>query len=172
MKKYLFSLIILLLGWVHSNAQTEVIKNFYDKYTKKENVEDITLKGWLLKIASEINGDDQVSDVLDKITQLRILIMEDGNLVSPKAYKQFVNDIQEQDFEELIQLKEGGELVECYIREEGDDITNILLMVHEKDGFILLSLEGLLQLKDLKNININVDGGEYIKKIPSEKHRA
>ena len=153
-------------------AQTESVKSFYDKYTNDVKASDYTIQGWLLKMASEFSDDAEAGKVLEKITQLRILVMEDGHPITSHEYKDFLRVLNKDDFEELIKVKDKDCNVDFFIREQGESITNVLMMVHEKDGFVLLSLEGMLNLADLKNIHLDLEGTEHFEKVVKKVPRA
>ena len=167
--KYLF--VLLLAGFLPllSTAQNKEIKKFYDKYRSLDNVQDIKLQGWVLKLASTFTDEEEAEKILKKITQLRVMIMEDGNLVSPQEYNNLVRSVKKDRFEELIKIKEEGQDIEFMIREENDAITDVLIMVSSPDQFVLLSLEGKLKFSDLNDLQIEVDGGEHFQKLPDDK---
>ena len=96
--------------------------------------------------------------------------MEDENLVTYDDRKDLIRSLEKDKFETFLQVRDGGDKIDFFIREDGDQITNILMVVNGKDGFILLSLEGLLNLEEIIDLNIDIEGSEYLKKLP--KHRA
>ncbi len=151
-------------------AQNQVIQDFYDKYNDLENVNEVKLQGWLLELAAEYADKTEEEKMLKKISFLRVMIMSEGNLVQPAELKRFIKDIQQEDFAELIQIRDGAAVVNVFIREEGKDITDVLAVINDQeDGFILLSLEGHIQFSDLNNLNINVSGMDHLKKIPENR---
>lgn len=161
---------LLALGPLFALAQPKPIADFYDKYKQQENVTDVKLQGWLLEIASGFaEGDEQARQLLSKITYLRVLVMEDGNLVSPGEYKNLLKEIRRSSFEELLKIREGSQDIGFYIREKGDAITDVLLLVNGEDEFVLLSLEGLLKFSDLNDLNINIEGTEHFERLPEKK---
>ncbi len=168
--KNIFTTCVLLsLSLGIGQAQNNYIESFYEQYSKDERVTNVTIKGWLLDIATNISTDESSKEVLSKITQLRILLMEDGNPVTKKELNKLKKGIKKDDFEELMQIRDGGSHVDFYIREEDDQITNVLMLVNDNDEFVLLSLEGLLKLEDLKNIKIDTDGAKHFEKIKQKE---
>lgn len=169
MRKILFIATLLCVASV-SFAQPKAIKNFYDKYKNLEGVEDIKLQGWLLKLAAGFADEDpEAKRLLKKITQLRILTMDHGNLVSQQEYNQLVKNIKQEDFEDLFMVKEEGKNLQFLIREKGEMITDVLLLISGDEEFVLLSLEGLLKFSDLNDLNIEVEGSDHFKKLPENK---
>ena len=152
-------------------GQNKSIEKFYNKYKSQENVTDINLQGWVLELAASFS-DDESEKVLEKISKLRVLIIEEGNLVNGSEYNQLVKEVKKDSFEELMQFKDGNEKVDIMLREKGKKITNVLLIARGNDGFIMLSLEGNLNWKDLKSLEIDVEGAEHLKKLPEDMPRA
>ena len=150
-------------------GQSPAIQSFYGKYKDLENVTDIKLQGWVLKLASTFADEEDAERLLKKITHLRVLVMENGNLVKTSEYQQLIRSVKKDRFEELMKIKEDGANIDFLIREEGETITDVLILVSGEDGFVLLSLEGALQFKDLHNLEIDIQGGENFKKIPKNR---
>ncbi|HMQ49937.1 MAG TPA: DUF4252 domain-containing protein [Saprospiraceae bacterium] len=169
MKTLLLSIILLFLSYVGVFAQSESILQFYDKYKQQENVTNVKMQGWVLKLASNFSDDEEGKKLLEKITQLRVLVMEEGNLVSPDEYKSLVKKVGKDKFELLMNLREGKEVIDIFIREDAESITDVLLLVSGDDQFVLLSLEGKFQLSDLNDLDFDVEGAEHLKKIPEPK---
>jgi len=169
MKNSIIVIVFCLISAI-SFGQTKSIEAFYNKYKTYENVTDVTLKGWLLNMAmsSESEGKE---DVLEKISKLRVLVMDEGNLVSKTELSGLLKSVRSEKFEDLMTVRDDETKVDFLIREEGKFVTNLLVLVHEPDGFVLISLEGMLDLKDLENINFDIEGGDHFKKIPKGKQK-
>lgn len=161
--------IALLCTTVLCFGQSPAIQSFYNKYQNLENVTDIKLKGWVLKLASTFADEENAENVLKKITQLRVLVMEEGNLVDATEYQKLIRSVKKDRFEELMKIKEDGANIDFLIREDGDTITDVLILISGEEGFVLLSLEGALQFKDLHQLEIDVEGGDSFKKIPKNR---
>ncbi len=169
MRTSIFVLMLFLCLPVLSFAQNRTISNFYNKYKHYDNVTDVSVQGWVIRLAANFAEEEEAKDVLKRISKLRILTMNDGNLVTPGEYKKFVRDVKKHDFEELFTVREGSQHVEFLIREDKKSISNLLMLISDKDEFVLVSLEGNLRFKDLKNIDIDVEGKEHFREIPNKK---
>ncbi len=172
MKNIIILFFACLFSIASLNAQSNSVKSFYDKYTNDVKVTDYTIQGWMLKLATEYADDEEAGNVLEKITQLRILLMEDGNPISSHEYNDFMKTLRQDDFEELLKVKDKDCDVDFFIREDGEMISDLLMLVHEKDGFVLISLEGLFSMKDLKNLNLDIEGAEHLEKAMKKLPRA
>lgn len=168
MKQCIIGLLLALS--VHAYSQNKIISDFYDLYQEKENVTDVKLQGWLLELASEFTDEEEKNRIMKDLTYLRVMIMSEGNLVEKEELKGFIRKVKKDNFAELMQIKSEGTLVDVYVREEGDVITDVLALINDPgEAFILLSVEGKLKFSDLNNLHINVEGMEHLKEIPEER---
>ncbi len=166
MKKLLVIALVGMLPMLMS-AQNKCIKDFYKKYKSEENVTSIKLSGFLLKMVARFSDeDDEDKEIMSKITKLRILDMDDKNVVSPKDYKKFLKDIKKDNFTELIKVTDGGEKVDILLQEKGDKIKGLLILVSDKKSFTMVSLEGNFSWEDLKNLDMDIEGAEHLDKVP------
>lgn len=170
MKNLILVLTMLALPFFAA-SQTECIENFYDKYVDNEKISDLSLNGWILSLASKMS-DEEGTEILEKITKLRIMIAEEKNIVTKPDIKKLMRDVRKNEFEDLMTIRDEGSRVNFMIREEGDNITNVLVIIHGDDDFILLSLEGNLNFDDLKELNFDVEGGDVFKNLPKKNPRA
>lgn len=169
MRKILFIAMLLSIASL-GFAQSKAIRSFYEKYQGLEGVEDVKLQGWLIKLAASFADEDpETKRLLKKITQLRILTMDNGNLVTPQEYNNLVKNIKQDAFEDLFMVKDNGQNIQFLVREKGETITDIILLVTGNDEFVLLSLEGVLKFSDLNDLNIQVEGSDHFKKLPEAK---
>ncbi|MFT5164972.1 MAG: hypothetical protein ACI8P3_000196 [Saprospiraceae bacterium] len=167
MKNIFFCLTLLCLP-LSIFSQANSIEKFYQKYKSNTEVTSINLSGQLLNFV--FSGiDRETGKQGSKISNLRVLIVEEGAIVKHNDYQQFIKNVKNEDFEELMRVKDGDEAIDFHLREVGDMITDVLITVKGKDGFILLSLEGLFNFEDLNDLNLNIEGGEHLKKLPEKK---
>ncbi len=152
-----------------TNAQDKAIVNFYDKYKNMENATNLNLRGGALKLASSLSDDAEEAKLLRKVTQLCILTVENGKLVSTSEYRKLISDLQRDPFEDLFAVRENGQYFQFLIREKEGTVTDVLVLVSSEVEFMMLSLEGALKFSDLKDLNIEVNGSEHFKKIPDNK---
>lgn len=163
-------IILTLIGTsLAVQAQRAPIRAFYQKYKGMEDVENIQLSGWVLKLVATFSDDEEAGKVLRHISRLRVLTMENGNLVPQAEFNQLLKQVRKDKFEDLMHIREDGEDVQILIREDKDRITDLLLLVHDKDSFTMLSLEGALRFKDLKELKIDVEGGDQFQRLSRER---
>lgn len=171
MRTILFYGLLLFLPLL-GQSQSKYITQFYNHYKSMEEVTNVNLRGFVLDLAASFADDRDARKIIRKVSHLRLLMMEDANLVSPEAYTSLIRGIKSDRFEELIMIREEGQRIEFFLREDGDTITDVLMLLHGKDEFLLLSLEGALKFSDLKNLQLDIDGGEHFSKLPDRKPKA
>lgn len=162
------TLILLLLALPMAVfSQSKSIENFYSKYKNHEKTTTLTFGGGLIKFAASFEeGAD--TKILEKISQVRLMVSEE-NLVTPNAYKSFSKRLKKDAFEDLMQINAEGTKVDILIRENGNLISDVIMLVNDEEDFIMISIEGNFQYSDLNDINLNFDGGEYLKKLPEKR---
>lgn len=147
-------------------AQSGPIQDFYQKYKSMDQVENIQMKGWVLKLIAQFT-EEKEEKWLRQITRLRLLNIADGQLVPQTDYQDLVRKVHDHRFEDLLDVRDQGEHVRIMVREKEDYISDILLLVRGTDSFTLLSLEGALRLQDLKNLQLDIEGGDHFQRIPA-----
>lgn len=164
-------LILFACATTFLQAQTEAIQHFYNKYKNMEEVTHLKLQGWVLQLAAKHTDDDEAGEIFKKITQLRFLSIEEGNPVTHDEWNKLVNSLHKDDFEDLIQVRDEGDRINCYIRSKDDLITDVVLVISGKDEFLLLSLEGKLRFSDLNDLDLEVKGSEHFKNLPDDRSK-
>lgn len=165
------TIIVLLLAFVlplTSSAQRS-INHFIDKYYDKENVTTVELSGFVLKMAAKFVDEDEGKEIIASISRLQVLVMEGQNHVTKKDLNIFKTKIRKDNFEELMSVRSGSTSIDFFIKEENGVIKNILLLVSDKEEFVLLNLRGKLKFEDIQKLDFDVNGAEHFKKIPKRK---
>ena len=167
-----FTIIALLCLPLLSFSQSKAIEDFYNKYKNHEDISKVELKGWVLKLVAKFTDEaDNTDDFLRKITKLRVLSMDEGNIVERADYNRLIKNVQSDRFEDLMYFKEGDSDVKILIREGASAVTDILMVISGDDHFTLLSLEGRLKFSDIQNLNLDIDieGTEHLGKVSKRK---
>ena len=171
MRNFILLTLLVVLP-VMASAQSRHITQFYNHYKAQEEVTKLNLRGFVLSLASTFADDKDARKILRKVSHLRLLVMEDGKLVSPEEYTSLIRGIKSDRFEELMLLREEKQRIEFFLREEGETITDVLMLLHGDGEFLMLSLEGAFNFSDLNDLKIDIDGGEHFSKIPDRKPKA
>ncbi|MCB0654311.1 MAG: DUF4252 domain-containing protein [Saprospiraceae bacterium] len=170
--KNILIIALAFLFIVPAFGQTKSINKFYNKYKHQENVTDVKVRGWLIKLASSQVDDEQAENILKKVSQLRVLVVDGFEGVKSNDYNKLIKDVEKDSFEEILRIREGTDNIRAMVKSDGDKISNVLLFVDGEDQFVMLSLEGNLNFSDLNDLHFDVEGGDAFEKIPEEKPKA
>ena len=149
-------------------SQVKCIQNFYNQHKEEGYLMKMDLGGWLLDLA--LQGED-TQDLVEKITNVKLLIAGETSKIKREDTKQLLNDIRSESFSDLMQIKEEDGIVHFMVREKGDIITDAVMVAHGDDGMVIIALEGKFTYDDLRKLNLNTDGGSHFKKLPKDRKK-
>ena len=181
MKK--FTILGLLLALPFLLFSQSSVNHFYHKYKRADNTISMTLPGFVLKIGGKfarkhMDKDDKKAmmamEFIKSVKSLRILVMEETNLVSQKDYNNLVDGLKRKNkISELITVRDGTTRVNIMIRDKKKHISNIVIIVSEENEFVLVSIKAKIKYKDLnKFLKEIMKGDEKIKLVPEEPAKA
>lgn len=152
MKKVLFILLLAILPFF-AGAQ-DFIDNLFSKYAGKENFTSIVISKDLLDFAFSFDKQDSgIEQLKGKISDLKILISNDPKSdVSDGFTTEIMTNINKNNYLSLMEILDGKEKVNFYIKKENDKIVHLLLIAFEENEKVILSLKGKFTMKDLAEI--------------------
>ena len=145
------------------------LNRFVEQYAGIEHANKLTLQGGLLQLIGNDSENQKAQKTLTKLNKLTALWIDDFNPVSKKEVNQLLRNLRKDRFESLIMVKEGGANVNFMVQENGQNITGVILLVDGIDSFLLINLMGNLQYEDLGNIDLEIEGMDYFKKLPKNR---
>jgi hypothetical protein len=147
---------LLFLCSFSSNNLTDFLSDFVEDRDCKK----IALSGNLLSFS---NSDDVKSE-LDKF---QLYIFDEDDQLSKNDVSKIKNEVAKDGFELLNMIKSDGTNVEIYVKESssGNIIEDLFMMVKGDDSSILFYANGKLRYEDLKNLNLDFDGSDALKKL-------
>ncbi len=142
---------------------------FMEQYSNLENVNKLSLEGGLLQLVGGQSDSPKAKQTLNKLNKLTAFWIDDFNPISKKEVNCLLKNLRKDRFESLIMVKDGTANVNFMIQENGDRITGVILVVDDEDSFLLINLMGNLRYEDFENIDIDIEGMDYFKKLSKEK---
>lgn len=168
----ILTLLFAFLMPVNTYCQTKSINKFYRKYKYKKHARNISLPGWLIRmgagIAKQHVEDEEEKLALafaKKIRKAKFMLMEEGDKVKPKDIAKLMKGLKKESFDDLLQIRDGKTTINMMIRDEGETIRNLFVLVKEPDELIMLSLKTKFTMKDINQLletmeveyNINIE---------------
>lgn len=150
-----------------AKAQSPV-DGFFDKYAGKEGFTVVYISEYMLSLFSQIEENNheaqEMKEVTGKLTGIKILASESNNpsLNFIKEVKKIVTS--NDDYKELMIIKEGEQDVQFLLREKGEKITELLLIVSGGGENVLISIQGDIDLNNISKLS-NAMGIEEMEKL-------
>ena len=155
-------------------AQADGITKYFNQYIDDDRFTSVyvsqKLFGMIQKMDLNAIGDIEegeakvAKEVLDQLKGLRVLTTEEQPLM---FYKEALNTLKTNEYDLLLSVKDKGENVRIWTKDEGDIIHELLLLVGGEEEFVMLSLIGNIDLAKISTLAkaIDVDGIEHLDKI-------
>lgn len=160
MKRILLILVLLIPVLVMAQDNSPIDKLF-NKYANRDGFTTVNISGKLLGFASNLgNSNSKESAMLEKITGIRILSVEDKDLnKNLNFFKELEDDgfFKNHNYEVLMEVTEKDEIVRFYGRAgEKGKLSELLMVVGGNDN-TLISIRGVIDPDDIGKITGSLD---------------
>jgi len=135
-------------------AQNSAVDKLFNKYKGKEGVTTVQISPELFQIvqAMEVEEVEEHDIPLDKIASVKILTIEDEDLwEGVNFYDEIKNDLDVNDFAELMTVDEGGETVRMWLKANESLVSEFLLIVGGDDN-VVIYISGSFDMNDLEGM--------------------
>lgn len=172
MKKIL--LIALMMIAVNGVFAQDAISKFFSKYQDDESFTQVTVSSKMFSLFTnmevETPEDKEVLEAISKLKGLRILGKENTS-DARKLYKEAFSLIPMKEFEELMTVRDKDQDFKFLIKESGGKISELLMIMGGTDDFMMMSLYGEIDLKQVSRLGkkMNVGGLEQLEKLDDKK---
>jgi len=149
MKKLTITIaLIICISSVHGQRS---IDRLFEKYSESDGFTCITVSGNLLNIAADLGDEDDDRDVDAKITEVRVLAQKDHNSGSINFHDIVMKDIDLNDYEEFMRIREYDNDLRVLVRSKGKRITEFLLVTGGDDNAII-QVKGDMSVSDARRL--------------------
>jgi hypothetical protein len=170
MKKSIFLLPVFLLLAAFAQAQNDAISRFFSKYSEDERFTTVYISPKMFQLVSKIDTDDpdwqKVREVVKDLGGLRVLTA-DSIADGAALYKEALAKVPLSEYAELLTVRDGKENVRIWIKDSGNIIHELLLLVGAPDEFVLLSFVGNIDLDKISSLSksLDIDGVQHLEKV-------
>lgn len=157
-----------------ASAQNDAINRFFATYMDDERFTVVFVSPKMFNIVSKISADDpeweKFREVIGGLKGLRVLAaeaIENGN----SLYKEALGKVPAAEYEELVTVRDGKENVRIWVKESGNIINELLLLVGAPDKFTLMSLTGKIDLDKISSLTKGLDfeGVKHLDKLKNKE---
>lgn len=172
MKKII--IVALMMIAVNGAFAQDAISKFFSKYQDDESFTQVTVSSKMFSLFTNMEvdspDDKEVLEAISKLKGLRILGKENTS-DARKLYKEAFALIPTKEFEELMTVRDKDQDFKFLIKESGGKISELLMIMGGADDFMLMSLYGEIDLKQVSHLGkkMNVGGLEKLEKLDDKK---
>ncbi len=141
-------------------AQNSAVDKLFNKYSGQEGVTTVSISPELFKMVNAM-GIEEVEDAeipFDKIASVKVLTIEDEEQWEDvNFYTEISEDLDVSNFEEVMTVNDGGEMVRIWMKVEKNEMSEFLLIVGGDDN-VLVYITGNFNMNDMEELAESVDG--------------
>lgn len=170
--KKIIAIVALMSCLTVANAQ-DVITKFFSKYQNDESFTNVNISSKMFGLFTQMDAgnpeDKEILDAISKLKGLKILAKENARN-SRELYKEALGLVPK-NFEELMSVRDKDKDMKFMIQENGGKISEMLMVVGGNEEFMILSIFGEIDLKQISRIGtrMNIKGLEHLQKMEKGK---
>lgn len=150
-------------------AQTDAVSKHFSDYVEDEKFTVVYISPKMMDMIANVDDttDKDVMEALKDLSGLRILTTEQ---TPTKFYKEAITKLTSSDLESLMTIKSNdGENVNFFVRSNGDKTEELVLLV-EGEEFVMLSMEGNINLKKVSKLAkaLDIKGAEHLEELKNQ----
>lgn len=154
--KWTFTFLFFVL-YLHLHGQSRVVERLYDQYGDSGcfsiSLTGNFLSGFCKEGAREDEDWQQVAAGIKNVRLLRV----PGERYSASRFNNLRKELLKERFEELIAVNDPGSKVYVLVKEQKKTISQIIMIVNDKDGLLVLDMKGELPKNKVKEFMENID---------------
>ncbi len=158
MKKILLSFTALCLALI-VQAQSNPVDEMFNKYSEKQGFTVVSISSKMLGLfANKDTENKDADDIISRLKSIKILSVEDSLLnKNLNFYTELSKKLDFSVYEELMVVKSGPDMTKFLIKQSGNVITELLVVIGGPGGNSLISIKGDLNLKNISNLSKSLD---------------
>ena len=169
--------LVLIIGLVGSSlfAQSNAVSKHFAQYQRDISFTKISVTSRMFSLFADIDAEDEdqaeLLEAMSKLKGVKGLVNEESS-DSKELYFDAVETIAaDGSYEELMTVEDAQENVQFMIREEGDVIQELLMILGGNQQFIVMSLYGEIDLNSIAKLSkvFGVKGFDQFGKLGQEK---
>ena len=173
MKKFVVGVVMMVMS-IAVQAQDNAISKFFSKYQGDESFSQVTVSskmfGLFTNMDAEKPEDKEILEAISKIKGLRVLAKQEARN-SRELYKEAMTMIPVREYEELLTVRDKDKDMKFFIKETGGKISELVMVMGGNEEFMVLSLFGEIDLKQVSRIGrkMDIDGLDHLEKMKDGK---
>jgi hypothetical protein len=172
MKKLIVLLIAVLpmLGM----AQESPLNKIFDKYSGQEGYTSVYITSYMFDLFAKV-AQEEAADfehVTKGLEAIKILTVSSDLSAEKRAsfYHEIKNALPPSVYKDFMIVKEGAQEITFKVKDEGNKISEFVMIVKDKHEPVILFLQGDIDLANLSKMSKSMDikGFEHLEKVEDE----
>jgi hypothetical protein len=140
-------------------AQGNPVDDMFNKYSEKPGFTVVSISSKMFSLFENKNTENKdADDVINKLKSIKILSVEDSLLnKNLNFYNELSKKLDLSVYEELMVVKSGLDVTKFLIKQKGNIISELLVIVGGPGGNSLISIKGELNLKTISELSKDID---------------
>ena len=161
-------IVLVCLMLVKSSfAQNDAINNFFKQYQENPDFTVISISPKMFKMISKVkweNVEQPVKDMISQLSSFRMLTTEKNGT---SFYNDALKKLNVREYEELMTVRDKNENIRFLIKESGNMVNELVMLLGSDTDFMLMSLTGNIDLDNISKLGqtVNIKGMEKIEKV-------
>lgn len=158
MKKVILSFIALCLALM-IKAQSNPVDEMFNRYSEKQGFTVVSISSKMFSMFANKDADKkETDDIISKLKSIKILSVEDSLLnKNLNFYTELSHKLDLSIYEELMVVKSGPDITKFLIKQSGNIISELLVIIGGPGGNSLISIKGELNLKNISDLSKSLD---------------
>ena len=136
------------------NAQSNAIDDIFNKYSEREGFTVVNISGKMFSLLAGNGEKKDGTEILNSLKSIRILSVEDSLLSKNiNFYNELNSKVNLNSYEELMSVKESRDVTRILVKQNGNIITELLMVTGGPGGNTLISIRGDLNLKSISELS-------------------
>jgi hypothetical protein len=140
-------------------AQSNPVDDMFNKYSEKQGFTVVSISSKMFSMFANRDVENKdADDIISKLKSIKILSVEDSLLnKNLNFYTELSKKLDLSVYEELMVVKEGPDITKFLIRQNGNTISELLVITGGPGGNSLISIKGELNLKNISELSKSLD---------------
>lgn len=165
--RYGILIIAFLAMSLQGFSQNDAITKYFNKYVEDTSFTVVYISPKMFEMVARLAEDEvdaDVQQVIKDLKGLRVLVRE-GN--GTKYYDEAVKTLNLKAYAELMTVRDGDQNVRFVVKDKGDIIEELLLLVGSPDEFVMISFVGKIDLDKIAKLakTADIEGLEHLEKV-------
>lgn len=126
--------------------------DLFDEFRTEQRADYVSVSPLMMKMARMFTPAREGGEILHRIHSVRVLDLEECAPEVKQRFNREIDGISTKGYEEMMRVKEEGELVRIFVKHDKDIIQEMVILCVGHDDCTLVALTGKIRQKDIQKI--------------------